>query len=172
MTQQDSARIGKAVESLVGATVVLSSGGELNVSTSLVDDEGVDLVFNRRGAPSTLAVQVKTRTTESKRVAGGGFWAHVTPATFAPRPSLAMLFAVVDVPSATLEPVWLVPSEDFAERAYRNPSDDTLWIRTKTDADDQWAPYRLGLNQVADRVLGLLGVTESRVSATGEGSAT
>ncbi len=57
-----AARKGKAVEHLVAATCVLASGFQLNVSTSLVDDEGVDLVFHRRGHTATLAVQVKMRT--------------------------------------------------------------------------------------------------------------
>lgn len=48
MEDQDSARKGKAVEHLVAATCILTSGLKLNVSTSLVDDEGVDLVFHRR----------------------------------------------------------------------------------------------------------------------------
>lgn len=45
----DAARIGKAVEYLVAASCILASGATLNVSTSMVDDEGVDLVFHRRG---------------------------------------------------------------------------------------------------------------------------
>jgi hypothetical protein len=36
-----SARKGKAVEHLTAASCILASGGELNASTSLVDDEGV-----------------------------------------------------------------------------------------------------------------------------------
>src|SRR4051794_32955551 len=42
---RDSGRLGKAVEHLVAATCILTSGLELNASTSFVDDEGVDLVF-------------------------------------------------------------------------------------------------------------------------------
>jgi uncharacterized protein GlcG (DUF336 family) len=64
----DASRIGTAVEYLVAATCILASRGELNVSTALVDDEGVDLVFHRRGASATLAVQVKARTTDTKVV--------------------------------------------------------------------------------------------------------
>ncbi|MFF3659105.1 hypothetical protein [Streptomyces olivochromogenes] len=56
-----AARMGKAAECLVAASAILATGGELNVSTSLVDDEGVDLVFHRRGSSATLAVQVKAR---------------------------------------------------------------------------------------------------------------
>lgn len=59
-------RMGKAVEYLVAAACILASRGELNEATSLVDDEGVDLVFNRRGSSATLAVQVKARTSDSK----------------------------------------------------------------------------------------------------------
>ena len=65
-------RMGKATEYLVAATCILTTRGELNVSTSLVDDEGVDLVFNRRNSTSTLAVQVKARMSDSVRVASGG----------------------------------------------------------------------------------------------------
>jgi len=39
---------------------VLGSDGELNVATSLVDDEGVDLVFYRSARGPTLSVQVKS----------------------------------------------------------------------------------------------------------------
>ena len=60
--------MGKAVEYLVAAACILSTRGELNVSTSMVDDEGVDLVFHRRDNAATLAVQVKARMSDSKRV--------------------------------------------------------------------------------------------------------
>lgn len=50
-------RMGKAVEYLVAAACILASRGELGAATSLVDDEGVDLVFNRRGSSATLAGQ-------------------------------------------------------------------------------------------------------------------
>jgi hypothetical protein len=58
--------MGKAAEYLVAAACILATRGELNVSTSLVDDEGVDLVFNRRDSPATLAVQVKARMSDGK----------------------------------------------------------------------------------------------------------
>ena len=43
----------------------------------MVDDEGVDLVFHRRYSSATLAVQVKARMSDSKRVESGGFMAFV-----------------------------------------------------------------------------------------------
>jgi hypothetical protein len=64
-----AARMGKASEYLVAASCILATRGELNVSTSLVDDEGVDLVFHRRGSVATLAVQVKARVHHGGRPA-------------------------------------------------------------------------------------------------------
>src|SRR4051812_26347869 len=79
----DSARMGKAVEHLVAASSILSTRGALNVSTSLVDDEGVDLVFHARGSTNTLAVQVKSRMSDSKNLREKGrFVALVRRATF------------------------------------------------------------------------------------------
>jgi hypothetical protein len=64
-------RMGKAVEYLVAAACILTTRGELNVSTSMVDDEGVDLVFHRRDSSATLAVQVKARMSDSVNVQRG-----------------------------------------------------------------------------------------------------
>jgi hypothetical protein len=57
-----------------------------------VDDEGVDLVFHRRGGTSTLAVQVKARMTDSKQLADGTFRANVRTVSLSPRPDLYVLF--------------------------------------------------------------------------------
>ena len=61
-------RTGKALEYLIAASCILMSEGKLNVSTPLVDDEGVDLVFNRFDRPSTLAVQIKGRSLSAQVV--------------------------------------------------------------------------------------------------------
>jgi len=105
----------------VAATCILASRGELNVSTALVDDEGVDLVFHRRGASATLAVQVKARTTDAKVVLNGRFHAQVRGQTFRPRPEYYLLFVVADVATAAFDTVWLVPSTDYVTLARRAP---------------------------------------------------
>lgn len=107
---------GKAVEQLVAAKCVLGSGGRLNVSTPFVDDAGVDLVFNLRDHPATLAVQVKSRFRSSK-LARNTFMAQVRRATFQARPDLALLFVLYDdLKAHDLEVTWLVPADRFAER--------------------------------------------------------
>jgi hypothetical protein len=92
----DAARMGKAAEYLVAASAILATRGELNVSTSLVDDEGVDLVFHRREHSSTLAVQVKSRMSDGALARTGRVQANVREATFRPRRDLDMLFVVID----------------------------------------------------------------------------
>lgn len=148
-------RMGKAVEYLVAAACILASRGELNAATSLVDDEGVDLVFNRRGSSATLAVQVKARTSDSKRVRAGSFVAFVRSQTFRPRRELDMLFVAVEVSEARLLAAWLVPSEDFAARAGTPNSKGRLrfYASLKADSRDKWRDYRLAPAELAPRVL-------------------
>ncbi|MCR6490536.1 hypothetical protein M8542_47815 [Amycolatopsis sp. OK19-0408] len=148
-------RMGKAVEYLVAAACILASRGELNVSTSLVDDEGVDLVFNRRGSSATLAVQVKARMSDSKRVRAGSFVAFVRSQTFRPRADLDLLFVAVDVTEARLTTAWLVPSEDYAAQAGPPNSRGRLrfYASLKPNARDRWRDYRLTPAELAPRVL-------------------
>jgi hypothetical protein len=68
------------------------------VSTSLVDDDGVDLVFHRRGHTATLSVQVKARMSDGALVRTGRVQANVREATFRPRPDLDTLFMRRNIP--------------------------------------------------------------------------
>jgi hypothetical protein len=79
----DAGRMGKAAEYLVAAVCILATRGRLNVSTSIVDDEGVDLVFHLRDSTPTLAVQVKARMTDGM-LAGVGDSRHSAVADLPP----------------------------------------------------------------------------------------
>jgi hypothetical protein len=61
LSPADASRMGNAAEHLIAAFCIMATRGALNGSTALVDDEGIDLVFHRRGSTATLAVQVKAR---------------------------------------------------------------------------------------------------------------
>ena len=93
----DSPRMGKAAEFLVAAFCILATRARLNVSTSLVDDEGVDFVFHLRDGTATLGVQVKARMSDTKGVQQGKFIAQVQASTFRPRSNLDLLFVAIDV---------------------------------------------------------------------------
>lgn len=148
-------RMGKAVEYLVAASCILATGGELNVSTSLVDDEGVDLVFHQGGRPATLAVQVKARMSTSKRVQDEAVWAFVRAQTFRPRHDLDMLFLAVDVERGTVLMAWLVPSLTFAEIVGPPNSQGRhrFAASMKPDSKDRWTPFRLSPEQLAPAIM-------------------
>ena len=160
----DASRIGKAVEHLVAASCILASGAELNVSTSLVDDEGVDLVFHRRGGTATLAAQVKSRRTTTTRAQAGGFLAGVRPQTFRPRADFYLLFVLVDAAEATFGPVWLVPSLDFAAKARPIGRRGVLRFAASLSptSKDQWRQYRLERTDLHREILDILARAEAR----------
>lgn len=151
----DAGRMGKAAEHLVAAFCILATRGALNVSTSLVDDEGVDLVFHRRGSTGTLAVQVKARMSDSKRVQSDGFVAFVRSQTFSPRQGLDMLFVAIDVVHGIVMKAWLVPSQIYAE-ALGKPNSKGRYrfsASMKDGANDRWRPYRLEAHELPQAVV-------------------
>lgn len=165
-TNLDSSRKGKAVEHLVAATCILASGGELNVSTSLVDDEGVDLVFHRRGRGATLGVQVKSRTVASKQLNRGTFRANVRSQTFRPRDDLYLLFVAVDAGDATYGPVWLVPSTVLADTLKPSSKGRYVFVASaKEAAKDRWRQYRYGRQELPARLITILRDLERRGSS-------
>jgi hypothetical protein len=151
----DAARMGKAAELLVAASAILATRGELNVSTSLVDDDGVDLVFHRRGHTATLAVQVKARMSDGALANTGRVQANVREATFRPRRDLDMLFVVIDAAVGRITTAWLVPSPAFAELVTRPNGQGrrVFAASSKPDAADRWRCYRLTAPELPVRVL-------------------
>jgi hypothetical protein len=150
--------MGTAAEYLVAAFCILATRGELNVSTSLVDDEGVDLVFHRRNTTATLAVQVKARMSDSKRVQSDGFVAFVRSQTFKPRRGLDMLFVAIDIARGAVMKAWLVPSLDYAQSLGKPNSRGRyrFGASMKDNTNDRWHPYRLEAEQLPPAVLSRL----------------
>lgn len=148
-----SARKGRAMESLVAASCILATGGELNALTALVDDEGVDITFKRRNGDRTLDVQVKSRFYDedgSKALREESrFVADIREATFRPRDDLFIIFAAVNAAEVEMGPVWLVPSVVLHKKGLRiNPKKTGKQVRfdasTKASSKDKWVPYRMG----------------------------
>jgi hypothetical protein len=156
-------RMGKAVEYLVAAACILSTRGELNVSTSMVDDEGVDLIFHRRDSSATLAVQVKARMNDSKRVQSSGFMAFVRSQTFRARAELDMLFVAVDIERGAIMKAWLVPSEEYAATlGTANSKGRYRFIASmKEGTKDRWASRRLEAHELAPAIMARLADLES-----------
>lgn len=154
----DAGRKGKAVEHLIAALCVLGSNGQLNAWTSLVDDEGVDLVLQRRGQPETLSLQVKSRLTTAKGLAQRQrFQSQVRAATLRPRPDLYMLFVVANPATLDLGPIWLVPSTIFAEMAPTGSNAKHRFVASAKEATkDRWAKYLVSKSDLPPQLLGAL----------------
>ncbi|MER7459339.1 hypothetical protein [Micromonospora sp. NPDC126480] len=151
----ESARMGKATEYLVAAFCILATRGRLNVSTSVVDDEGVDLVFHRRNSTATLAVQVKARMSDSKRVQDEGFVAFVRAKTFVPRSDLDLLFVAIDIDRGAVMKAWLVPSEEYAKTLGEPNSKGRYRFSAsmRPGAKDRWREYRLEAEDLPPMIL-------------------
>lgn len=114
--------MGKAAEYLIAAACVLRTRGELNVSMSMVDDEGIDLVFHRRVGAATLAVQVKARMSDSQSIQSGSMVAFVRSQTFRKRPDLDILFVAIDIARGAVLKAWLTRAENSPKLlAHRTP---------------------------------------------------
>ena len=150
-------RTGIALEYLVASSCILMSRGKLNVSTPLVDDEGVDLVFNRHDRPATLAIQIKGRSRSAQVVQKGRFLADVSKRTFAPRDDLYILYVVYDEDAADYGPVWLVPSGDLAERGANSRQGGSLRFATSLGGEtNQWRKYRFSKEDLPGQILAVL----------------
>jgi hypothetical protein len=151
---RDSGRLGKAVEHLVAATCILTSGLQLNVSTSFVDDEGVDLVFARRGEQKTLAVQVKSRRISGASMSKGTFRAQVGDSTFTARDDLYLLYVLIDPEQGTFDRAWFVPSKVLHARSTVNPQGRRRFVANANPASrDQWSEFSCARIELADRIL-------------------
>lgn len=153
--------MGKAAELLVAATCILQSRAKLNVSTSIIDDEGVDLVFHLREHTATLAVQVKARMSDGAVVQRGRFQAHVRNSSFYPRVDLDMLFVYVDVAQGSISQSWLVPSPVFAEQTTVNGRGRRVFAASMApDSSDKWSRFSIPEGELAAVVVRRLGMAD------------
>ena len=129
----------------------------LNVATTFVDDEGVDLVFTRRERSTTLAVQVKSRSTDAVEIVKyNRFSARVGANTFRPRRDLYMLYVLVDRQQGTFERGWLVPSTRLAKATTDTKGRYKFVASLNPDSKDQWSRYRFRRDELAGRILDVL----------------
>ena len=149
-----STQKGKVVESLIAATCILGSDGKLSVSTPLVDDEGVDMIFTPKWGGRSIFVQVKSRFT----LTGKGYYrTQIREKNFLPREDLYIIFAYYDSEKAQLgETLWLVPSVDFKEKLKGQLKKQYYVFQSGFTSQDMWEPFRLKLSDLPQRILNLL----------------
>lgn len=148
---------GKPVELFIAAYCMLASRNRLNVATSYIDDEGVDLFVNRWRGRSTLALQVKSKYSDSVEIGRDEFIVNVSRRTFEPRPNYYVVFVLVDEELVRLNPMWLVPSQVLGEKS--PGSEDIRFaanLATVGKGLGQWEEYVVTLEGLPSKILGIL----------------
>ena len=145
---------GSIVESYLVQFCIAKSEGQLNVARPLADDEGVDLIFYKRGqSKNTLYAQVKSRYATSKRVRQQQIQCRVKRASFTPRENYYMLFLAFDHEEQQIEKLWLVPSIDFYEKT-RHQTGTRMVFSTGYTTENKWTQYRIDdLDQLPQELL-------------------
>ena len=88
---------GMIVESYLAQFCIAKSQGQVNVAQPLADDEGIDLIFYKRGeSEKTLYAQVKSRYATSKRVKKRQVQCRVKRSSFNARDNYYLIFLAFD----------------------------------------------------------------------------
>jgi len=148
----DHTQLGRAGELALDLYSMVSSDGELELFSPVADDDHVDATAGRRGGVPAIAIQVKTvreldrdGSVEAKADYPAG---HV-------REHPAFLYAVLLLPSVTIDCAWLIASPDFNRIAYRVESGDREILEFRGDPlrEDRWSTFRVPPLALGPRLL-------------------
>lgn len=151
----DHTQLGRAGELALDLYAMVSSDGELELFSPVADDDHVDATAGRRGGVPAIAIQVKT-VREVDR--GGLVEAKADYPAGRIREHPAFLYAVLLLPSVTIECAWLIPSPDFNRIAYRVASGDreVLEFRGDPSRDDRYSTFRVPPLEIGPRLLAVI----------------
>jgi hypothetical protein len=160
MTEQElsSSLIGKIAVTLIGIACAQQSNGQINFASPFVDDEGVDLIFFRKGGSGkAILAQVKSRTVQSKLLSHGTFRVQVRRASFKPRKGYYFIFVALDESGkGLLDTLWFIPSLDFERKLAGQTNKTVLVFQSRFNSNDMWAQYRTNLEQLPQRIAQIL----------------
>jgi hypothetical protein len=151
----DHTELGRAGELALDLYAMVSSDGELQLFTPVADDDHVDATAARRGGVPAIAIQVKTVREVDRN---GLVEAKADYPIGHTREHPAFLYAVLLLPSVTIECVWLIPSPDFNRIAYRVASGDRERLEFRGDPlrEDRYSSFRVPPLEIGPRLLGVI----------------
>jgi len=149
---------GKIAATLVGMACAQGSNGQINFASPFVDDEGVDLIFFKRGASGkAILAQVKSRAIQSKLLSRGTYRTHVRTASFKPREGYYFIFVAFDQSGKSLaDTLWFIPSVDFAKKLAGQKGGKVLVFQSRFNSKDMWEGYRVSLGELPQRIAQIL----------------
>jgi hypothetical protein len=151
----DHTELGRAGELALDLYAMVSSDGELQLFSPVADDDHVDATAARRGGVPAIAIQVKT----VRELDGGGLVeAKADYPVGRIREHPAFLYAVLLLPSVTIECAWLIPSPDFNRIAYRVVSGDREHLEFRGDPlrEDRYSSFRVPPLEIGPRLLAII----------------
>ena len=151
----DHTQLGRAGELALDLYAMVSSDGELEIFSPIAADDHVDATAGRRGGVPAIAIQVKTVRVVDR---DGLVEAKADYPAGRIREHPAFLYAVLLLPSVTIECAWLVPSPDFNRIAYRVASGDreVLEFRGDPSRDDRYSSFRVPPLEIGPRLLAVI----------------
>jgi hypothetical protein len=160
MTERElgSSLKGKIAVTLIGMACTQGSNGQINFASPFVDDEGVDLIFFRRGGSGkAILAQVKSMTTQSKLLRQGTFRVQVRRASFKPRDGYYFIFVAFDqLKKGLFDTLWFLPSVDFEKKLLGQKGEKVLVFQSRFDSKDMWEQYRISLEELPQRIAQIL----------------
>jgi hypothetical protein len=138
----DTTQLGRAGELALDLYSLVTSDGDLELFAPVADDDHVDATAGRRGAVPSIAIQVKTAR-DVDRYGTANAKADYPAGDVREHP--AFLYAVLLMPSITIDTAWIVPSPDFNRLAYHVSvgNREILEFRGDPLRDDSYASFRV-----------------------------
>jgi hypothetical protein len=148
----DKSLVGRAGELAIELYALVTSGGEVDIYSPVVDDDHVDLVAGLRGGAPSLGIQVKTTPSLDR---SGLVEARASYPVGHVREDPNFLYAVVLLDGVRIEAVWLLRSPDFNRLAYRvvEGAREVLEFRGRPSGDDGFATFRVDPSQIGRAII-------------------
>jgi len=148
----DKSQVGRAGELALELYALVTSGGEVDIYSPVVDDDHVDLVAGLRGGPPTLGIQVKTTPALDR---SGLVEARASYPVGHIREDPSFLYAVVLLDGVRIDTVWLIPSPDFNRLVYQIAGGGrvVLEFRGRPRGDDVFGSFRLDPLQIGPAII-------------------
>jgi hypothetical protein len=138
----DTSQLGRAGELALTLYALITSEGQVELYSPVVDDDHVDLVGAIRGGLPMIGLQVKAEDHLDK---DGQVEARASYPQGTVRDDPAFLYAVVLLQSVEIRAAWLVPSPDFNRLTYRTTDGgrEVFEFRAYPDRQDRFSAFQV-----------------------------
>ena len=154
-------QIGRAGELALQLYALVTSAGEIDIYSPIVDDDHIDLVAGARGGEPVLGIQVKTSTGLDR---DGLVEARASYEAGKVRADANFLYAIVLLDGVRIEALWIIPSPELNHIAYRivKHGREVLEVRASPSRDDSFSAFRIDPMQLGNSLVTFIGASGPR----------